>query len=333
MRAKQVAYGLTTSLPLLGGMAVRLRRNVKGGEGGGANSARYCYSVWLRHLVRAWRNGLDCRPQVALEFGPGDSLGVGLAALLSGAARFYAVDVVQFAGVDQNLRIFDELVGMFEGREAIPDNDEFPEVRPLIDDYDFPHGILDAARLGAALSAGRIELIRDSILKLPGDGDGGMIGYKTPWSDLGVVARESVDLIYSQAVMEHIDDLPRAYRAMNYWLKPGGYVSHAIDFRSHRVANGWNGHWAYSDLTWRLIRGKRPYLINRQPMSAHLGLLRAEGFVVREEARDRAEPAVPRGRLARGFRGMTEDDLTTATAFIQAQKGQGFAGAGAGVRG
>src|SRR3977135_940863 len=39
-------------------------------------SARYCYSVWLRHLVNAWQQGLHTLPEVVVELGPGSSQGV-----------------------------------------------------------------------------------------------------------------------------------------------------------------------------------------------------------------------------------------------------------------
>src|SRR5689334_3926898 len=52
---------------------------------GGSSSARYCYSVWLRHLSMAARLGLNTDPKDVAELGPGHSIGVGLAALLSGA--------------------------------------------------------------------------------------------------------------------------------------------------------------------------------------------------------------------------------------------------------
>ena len=320
MLAGKIACGLATFLPGLVPLAIRLRRGAQRRRAGGPNSARYCYSVWLRHLVRAARNGLDVQPAAVVEFGPGDSLGIGLAALLSGSETFYAVDVVHFADLRKNLRIFDDLADMFRRGEPIPDDREFPDVKPLLETYGFPSGILNGARMRGALSPGRIERIRDSISTADDRRGEGPVAYRTPWTDYGIIERQSVDMIYSQAAMEHVDDLPNAYRAMSHWLKPAGYVSHCIDFKSHGLARGWNGHWACSDFTWKLIRGRRPYLINRQPVSAHVALLQEQGFELREQTRTKREPAVPRERLAPGFREMSEDDLTTAGAFIQAQK-------------
>ena len=65
-----------------------------------------------------------------------------------------------------------------------------------------------------------------------------------------------------------------------HWLKPSGYISNQVDFKCHGTAPEWNGHWRYSDWMWRLVRGRRAYLLNRAPISAHLALLKEEGFEI-----------------------------------------------------
>ena len=50
---------------------------------GGTSSARYCYSVWLRHLSLLKENGMHNIPETIAEIGPGDSLGIGLNALIT----------------------------------------------------------------------------------------------------------------------------------------------------------------------------------------------------------------------------------------------------------
>ena len=105
-----------------------------------------------------------------------------------------------------------------------------------------------------------------------------MIQYRAPWSTSGAVEHETLDLVYSQATLEHVDGLPEVYRAMYEWLKPGGYMSHQIDFKCHNSAREWNGHWAYSNLMWKLVRGKDVWLINRLPYSAHVELMEKAGF-------------------------------------------------------
>jgi hypothetical protein len=57
-------------------------------------------------------------PESVAEFGPGDSLGVGLAALLSGSNRYSALDVHRDGSTERTLRIFDELVALFRGTRS-----------------------------------------------------------------------------------------------------------------------------------------------------------------------------------------------------------------------
>jgi hypothetical protein len=106
---KPVARGITTMIPGIYRIAARRR-------GGGTGSADYCYAVWLKHLTLLWQRGLRTMPASVAEIGPGNSLGVGLAALLSGSARFYALDVVAYSSTDRNLRMLDRLVERFRNR-------------------------------------------------------------------------------------------------------------------------------------------------------------------------------------------------------------------------
>jgi hypothetical protein len=78
----------------------------------------YCYEVWLKHLTLLWANGLRTIPDTVAELGPGDSLGTGLAALLSGANHYYALDIIRYADTPRNLMIFDQLVDLFQRRRA-----------------------------------------------------------------------------------------------------------------------------------------------------------------------------------------------------------------------
>lgn len=284
----------------------------------GSDSARYCYSVWLRHLVSIHPHLPALLNGVVVELGPGDSLGIGLAALLSGARRYVAVDVVRHAKIDHNLKVFGELVTLFARQAPIPDNNEFPEIKPYLEDYSFPAHILDLERMRQNLDDRRLSGITDS---LRGATDGEMpVEYVEPSTASTVIAPSSVDMVFSQAVLEHVDNLAAVYRACYAWLKPNGVMSHQIDFRSHGCSREWNGHWVYPDPVWRLIRGGRPYLLNREPCGTHLRLLAEAGFEVVTEERGRLPSRLAPEQLASRFRTMSEDDLTTSGLFVVARK-------------
>jgi SAM-dependent methyltransferase len=286
---------------------------------GGTDSARYCYSVFLRHLV-AIHTATGSVPLGRIaELGPGDSLGVGLAALIAGAEQYYAFDVAPFSSQARNLQVFDELVGLFQQRADLPGRAEIPQIKPAIADERFPIHILNDDRMAKALDPARIAALR---LDLSGDagGRGNSVSYVAPWFDPATVQDETLDWIFSQAVMEHVDDLETTYDICYRWLKPGGLMSHQIDFRSHGTAPSWDGHRAYGDVAWWMLRGARPYLINRQPLSAHRTIPQARGFELIEQVLIEGGPTIEPARLASRFRTWSEEDIATAGAFVVHRK-------------
>ncbi len=222
--------------------------------------------------------------------------------------------MVKHAQVKRNEATLDELIALFRQRAAIPGQEEFPEVRPRLASYAFPGHILTETILAAALDESRLGRIRESV-RHPNVPDS-MIAYRTRYFDESAIERDSIDLLLSQAVLEHVDDLLGAYRAMRLWLKPGGVTSHLIDFRCHKTAHDWNGHWKYSDRIWRMIRGKRSYLLNREPCSRHLQLMADNGFDVAGAHREKLASRLAKDDLAPRFREISDDDLTTCTAHL-----------------
>jgi SAM-dependent methyltransferase len=305
-KLRAIAEGMLTLLP---GGARLLQRSTRGSD-----SARYCYAVWMRHLTKiqkfnSWTGG---RIGTVVELGPGDSLGTGLAALLCGADRYIAVDAVEHANAQRNLAIFESLIELFRIGAPIPEPMELPEVNPVLDDYSFPVYVrrtIGAERQKAIADALRDRTNRNSI-----------VTYVQPSEARQVISSGSVDLIFSQAVLEHVDDLETVYRSCSEWLRPGGLMSHQIDFKSHGTSREWNGHWAYPVLVWRLIRGNRRYLINRKPCGAHIRAIEKAGFEIVSEERVRCYSRLKRAQLAGALREITPDDLTTAGVFLVAKK-------------
>ena len=321
-RFSRVAFNLVTFLPGVAALpAVQqvLRRRAIGT--GGTISARYCYSVWLRHLSLAAESGLNTNAKVIAELGPGDSLGIGLAALLSGAERYLAFDVVAHASAERNLSVFEELIGLFQAREPIPGDGEFPGANPKLTNYDFPHHILSEERMQWSLAPQRLDQIRTSLRNCASPDS--LIQYRAPWFAENVMERDSVDMILSQAVLEHVDQLEDAYRTMRLWLAPTGFMSHQIDLRSHGWAEKWSGHWEYSDLSWKMLRGRDVWMINRMPASTHLNMINSLGFRLIRELRVQSPPATERRQLARRFQSLTEQDLVTSGLFVQAARDDG----------
>ena len=141
-----------------------------------------------------------------------------------------------------------------------------------------------------------------------------------PWLNSNVIERDTVDIILSHSVLEHVVDLETTYRALYLWLKPKGMMTHQIDFASHGLSEQWNGYRAYSELLWKIIYGKRTYLINRQPHSVHIDQILKNNFDVICDLQNYRTDGIQRSTLSEYWKNITDDDLSCSEAFIQAQK-------------
>jgi hypothetical protein len=277
----------------------------------------------MRHLSIIAKAVPSFAPRVVVELGPGDSLGLGCAALLSGAEQYIALDVVAHANAEHDVKVLDELVGLFEHHAPIPDGRVFPNLQPKLSSYRFPsrlftddgprHIRLDPARVQAIRAAlvDRSDMLYDN---LP-------IGYTAPWGPR-TLDRQSVDLVITQAVLQDMghepakSELAGTFQAMSRWLRKGGVMSHQINFAFPGNPE-WNHHWRFSDAAWRLVRGNRPFFENRVPLSTYLALCEENDFEVVSVKRVEDE-GIPREKAAPRFRELSDVDFRTSSAHIVA---------------
>ena len=278
-------------------------------------SARYCYSVYLRHMVMAKKNHLTNFPKTVTEIGPGDSLGIGLMALLLGSDKYYAFDIIKTTNSLKNMKVLDRLILMLKNQEDIPNQIEFPLISPELDNYKFPIEIYDKEYLDQCLNENRINKIKSSIIN-----NNQMIEYRAPWNNNKNIEVEKTDLIISQAVLEHYDELDIGYSIMQRWLNKDGFMSHSIDFKSHNKSKTWDGHWKIPNWYWFLLRGGRPFLINRKPLSVHENFLKKYNFDVIFTKLTLMTPTFNRNKLNTDFKTMSDKDRETSAAFIQVVK-------------
>jgi SAM-dependent methyltransferase len=315
MNTKHLLKGLIKSIP-----GIELVHDFHK-ETGGTNNARYCYSVWMRHLIHAYKSGMTAIPRKIGELGPGDSLGIGLAALISGAEQYYAFDIIKYFDSAINLKVLDELVDLFKNKTPVPGPDEFKKVKPELENYDFPVTIFPQDYLVKVLDNDRLGRIRTSIRALDNPVPANtMITFRDNWIDSTAVESGSLDMIFSQAVLEYIDDLDSVYKTMHQWLRPGGIISNEIDFKSTGIADTWDGHWTYSDWKWKIIRGRNKFFITREPYSTHIRLLNENHFTITCDLKSTSTPGVTRPQLAKRFRNLKDVDLATQSVFLQATK-------------
>ncbi len=291
----------------------------------GTDDGHYCYSVWLRHLIHAHKAGYTVKNSTVAELGPGDSLGIGLAALICGAEKYYAMDVYKYWDIERNLRIFDHIVDLFKNKTTIPDQSEFPKVFPVLDDYRFPAHILTDELMNEMLAPDRLHTLREE-LRLIDSGNNIHIRYFIPWNLTENVHHGTVDFFFSQAVLEYVDDLERAYRKFNKWLKHGALMTHCIDFSAHGITPTWNGHWTFSNAQWKLAHGNNQILLNRAPRSEHHQLMEKSHFTVLA-CEDKIRPThIGPQHFHDNYAHLTKEDAHTFASFFVAKKNRHWEG-------
>jgi SAM-dependent methyltransferase len=235
----------------------------------------YALAVFRRHFARFRPDG-DRSAFTALELGPGDSVSSALIAWAHGAEATYLVDVGRFAR--------GELAPYHALAEALAAEGISP---PDLDGIETLEELL--ARCRATYATSGLESLRE----LPD---------------------ESIDLSWSQAVLEHVrrDELLPVLRELRRVLRPGGVSSHTIDLRDH-LADGLN-HLRFSRRVWESeVMAGAGFYTNRVRFSEFLRLFEEAGFAVEtSDVVSWERLPTPRHKLAQEFAALPEDELRIA---------------------
>ena len=146
------------------------------------------------------------------------------------------------------------------------------------------------------------------------------IKYIVPWDGEDRIKQNSVDFLLSQAVMEHVKNPNHTYEIISKWLKPGGCLSQDVDFRSHNMTWRWSGHWRLNAFAWRLLTGRKDWVINREPYSRHLEPMENTGLVLIADQKTKDKTGIKREELNEDFIYISDEDLITAGAYMLARK-------------
>lgn len=167
--ARKVSGGRLAAIP--GGLKSYVPGLAHYRDTGGTDTAAYSYAVWLRHRDLLARAGLPTAPPALVELGPGDSLGVGLAALMTGTRMYIALDVVPHVDVERNLAVLEERAALHRARAPISGDGAFPLLHPRLEHYAFPPDLAADAALGEGASETRVATLRGALRALRTGGD------------------------------------------------------------------------------------------------------------------------------------------------------------------
>ncbi len=268
------------------GLYVRLTGQT--GRGAAAEEAPADIAQYFRDCVDAYFEHLRIAPadvpaflsgKTLMEYGPGDLPGVAALMVARGASKVYCVDRFPLVNLSpKNARVLGDLI-------------------------DGSHGI-ERERLLACLAR-------------PGDPAAGFaperIEYLVRPSGLSGL-RESVDLVFSRAVLEHVDDLEATFADMTAALRPGALAIHQADLRSHglHLSNPLD-FLAWSRSLWQLMYSEKG-VPNRWRIDKYRSILQRLPAEVLEllptKLAAHEHVAAVRPALAPEFQAISDEDLS-----------------------
>jgi SAM-dependent methyltransferase len=149
------------------------------------------------------------------------------------------------------------------------------------------------------------------------------------------LAEDSVDLIVSRSVLEHVrrDDVEPLLADLRRVLRPGGAMVHVIDMRDHmhlvpshgKCGPSWSetsGDWldalTYPEWLYRAMFSRSTALINRIRVDEWLTLFGRSGFEVihREDHQLALPPSAREGRLQEPWRSLDPRVLSVAQVIL-----------------
>jgi SAM-dependent methyltransferase len=240
---------------------------------GRMDAADYASRVFAEHARNAYPEGLPQRATI-LELGVGDSLASALVAYGYKARQVYLADVGAFARTDPQLykSLADSLA---HSGFDVPDISEASTLEEIL------------RRCNATYLTHGLASLRD-------------------------IPDNSVDFVFSQAVLEHIrkEEFAATLLELRRILRPTGRASHVIDFKDH-LDQGLN-HLRFPERVWESrMMARSGFYTNRIQAPSMLKIFEHCGFEnlrVHKEWRWPALPT-PRAALDRSFRQMSDADL------------------------
>jgi hypothetical protein len=244
----------------------------------------YAISVFETHWRRA---GSPAPGFTYLELGPGESWATALVAWTYGARAGTLVDAGDFAVRD--IASYRPLLKRLAQKPRVRDVRELREL----------------SSLDALLATVGAEVRTD-----------GLAGLKA-------LPSNSVDLVFSQAVLEHVPlaDFAATAVELHRIQKPNGVGSHRIDFKDH--LQGSLNNLRFSEAVWEkpCFARRSGFYTNRLRFSAMRDAFTRAGFSVTVPEQNRWETLpIARDKIAMPFRDLSDDDLRTSGAVFMMTK-------------
>lgn len=272
---KAIGKGAITHIPFVGNY-INSRKRTNSSHSG--SDALFCYTLWMKILNFLKKNNYPVQFESIAEIGTGGSLGLGICALLTGTAKYTALEIENNNNPKKNLQLFEEILTLFQANTKVPSSQLFTQINIKVDDFEYYNQIIDQTELNKLMSSDRIDEIKESI----SSSSSKLIEYNYSWEHAPHV-QSCFNFVFSRAVMEHVNSPEIVYKNISKVLESGGIMLHDIEFHSHGITKTWYGHNDLNDKIWKIIRGNRNYSINRLNYSEHCNLIKDNRFQIIDE--------------------------------------------------
>ncbi len=262
---KSVIKGTLTFIP---GISNILEGKKKSSKHSGAK-AEFCYAMWMGVLKNFEENGIVPKFQNIGELGCGGSVGLGICAVLSGVEKYTALEIEDHFDAENNLKVLNDLVSLLKTEAPVPQN--FAQLNIKSANSEFPKNLVSPNFNNKDLIQEITDNIKANCLQTE------PINILYGW-DKNISLK--YDLIFSRAVMEHVDNPRQVYTQAAKLLRPGGFMFHDIELHAHGLTKDVNGHLKIPGILWRLIKGRRKYFMNRLTIDKHIEILQDLKFSI-----------------------------------------------------
>lgn len=239
---------------------------------GAMDKATYAVSVFNRHAERLMPDAMP-KGFVALELGPGDSIASAVLARMHGASAVYLVDTGSY--VRRDVDVYRELAKYCETKGIkIPQD-------------------LDLSSFDALLDSSKTRYLTAGT------------------TSLREIPDESVDAVWSQAVLEHIrlKEFPVLLAELFRVMKPNAVASHRVDLKDH--LSGALNNLRFSEAVWESeFFASSGFYTNRIRYPQMIQMFKDAGFKVTVLQVDKWKKLpTPQRRMGDSFKRMHSEDL------------------------
>lgn len=239
---------------------------------GQMDNSRYALQIFQEHFQRAEFSNKK-GGFVALELGPGDSFISSIVANSYGASKCYMVDAGNFAVDD--IKVYRRLMGGLQS---------------------------DGLDVGGKVNCASIVDLLEQV---------GGIYLTNGLQSLRSIPNDSVDFVWSQAVLEHIrlEEFNETMSELQRILRPNGVASHRVDLKDH--LGGALNNLRFSEKVWESgWMAKSGFYTNRIRYSDMIDRFEDSGFDVRVLQVDKWDfLPIPRDSISKEYLEYSNDEL------------------------